>query len=901
MSHDTTASVDAEIDQFLDIFNTTEEFLLDRFTYLEFTRSDANALSELSNKLESYKQEINGAFLGYLNSAFKEWPLVEAADKNAIFNEQVSNFNLLIVGSYDVNYVRRRIAIGITYYKLGLPINWYFAAYSKYKSLLNPIIWKVCDGNLVLFTRYKEALSKIIFFDIGIALDAHLYTYKSALSQIRQEHSQHEEQLYFQKNYDSLTGLPNRDMLKKQLAHFLEFAENKDTNITLIKLGLDHFKILNDGEGYDIGDQILKAVGVRLHGYAHNDDLVAYWGGDAFSIVLTTRALSDDVSSICNEINEVIRVPFLINDKKIHLTCSMGIALYPQDCQSVENLIKFSSTSMDQAKEMGGNRYQFFNKKLDASLMERTSIANELYNAIESNQFCLYYHPVADLQSGKIVSMEALVRWIHPERGVIPPNQFINIAEGLPLINKLGDWIIRRACNDIRHWRAQGINVPRIAINVSPKQLQEPMFTHNLLSTLAELDIDPHWITLEITESLLMQHSDTIEAILKEFKAQGLCISMDDFGTGYSALSYLKHYPFDYVKIDQSFVHGIIENSGDAAIANAVISMAHSMGIKVIAEGVETEAQCEFLSKNMCDYIQGYYLAQPMPLEQAGAYITQNYELPEHLRRIMQVNRTLLLVDDEPNILSALKRLVRQDGYKILLANSGLEALEILKEHKVDVIISDQRMPVMTGVEFFRQAKVKYPDTIRIVLSGYTELQSITDAINEGSIYKFLTKPWDDGQLRDQISDAFRQKEMSDENRQLSLRIQTANLELATVNRHLAEVVQLKEKQIYRDETSLDIAREALQHIPIPMLGIDDDGMIAFANFATEELLFENVPILGTHIEEILPGFNSILAGKEEGINFSLDIVDFNYLANWRTMGERSKSRGKLITFFKEN
>jgi len=542
--------------------------------------------------------------------------------------------------------------------------------------------------------------------------------------------------------------------------------------------------------------------------------------------------------------------------------------------------------------------------KLSAELpnrpQERTSIANELVNAIEGNQFCLHYQPIADLQSGEIISMEALVRWMHPVRGLLPPNQFIALAEELAIINKLGAWVIRQVCLDIRSWRGQGTPVPRIAINVSPKQFQDPQFTKNLLNTLSELDVLPNAITLEITENLLMQHSDEMEITIRDLKARGFYLSMDDFGTGYSALQYLKHYPFDYVKIDQSFIKNIMESPGDVAIANAVIAMSHSMGIKVVAEGVETEAQCQYLSQNMCDHIQGYYLSQPMPAQQAIEYIAKKFKLPDHLLRMTKASQTLLLVDDEPNILSALKRLFRQDGYQILIANGGAEGLEVLKEHHVDVIVSDQRMPSMTGVEFLRHAKAKYPDTMRIVLSGYTELQSITDAINEGSIYKFLTKPWDDVQLRNQIMEAFTQKEMSDENRKLGLKIQTANQELAAANRQLAEILQMKEKQLVRDETSLDIAREALQHIPIPMLGIDEDGMIAFANLASEKLLFQNTEILGVHIDEILPCFNQISAQTKEGCNFSLNIPDFNYLANWRTMGISSKSRGKIVTFFGE-
>jgi CheY-like chemotaxis protein len=387
--------------------------------------------------------------------------------------------------------------------------------------------------------------------------------------------------------------------------------------------------------------------------------------------------------------------------------------------------------------------------------------------------------------------------------------------------------------------------------------------------------------------------------LLKDFKSHGMSLSMDDFGTGYSALAYLKHYPFDYVKIDQSFVRDIMTNSGDAAISNAVISMAHSMGIRVIAEGVETEAQCDFLSKNMCDLVQGYYLSQPVPPDQAGAFIQTQFCLPEHLLRIEKTARTLLVVDDEQNILASLKRLFRRDAYVILTANSGKEGLEILKEHKVDVIISDQRMPAMTGVDFLRQAKAGYPDTVRIVLSGYTELQSITDAINEGSIYKFLTKPWEDEQLRDQIKEAFQHKEMSDENRKLGLKIQTANHELATANRRLAEMLQQKEHQINRDGNSLEIAREALQAVPIPLIGVDEDGMIAFANAATEILFIEHAPLLGAHIDQLLPDFSDTASRIAEGENFTVATLAHDYQVNWRNMGESSRSRGKLITFFR--
>lgn len=623
-------------------------------------------------------------------------------------------------------------------------------------------------------------------------------------------------------------------------------------------------------------------------------------GGDNFIIALNNVSLTSNVDRICNEIAVIVNTSSCNSDTNLHLTCSMGIALYPQDSESLEILIKNSDSALNQARELEGNKFQFFNKQLDAQLNERISIANEIYIAIDTNQFCLYYQPIADLQKGETVGMEALVRWNHPTRGLMQPNQFIAIAEEFSCIDKLGDCIIRMACEDIQQWSKQGISIPRVAINVSPKQLLNPLFIKKLLVTMQEFDVQPDQITLEITESLLLHHSEGMEELLKEIKAKKFYLAMDDFGTGYSALQYLKHYPFDYVKIDQSFVRNILENSSDAAIACAVIAMAHNMGIKVIAEGVESESQCQFLSQNMCDSIQGYYLSRPMPAKLAAEFIANRFTLPDHLLRITKKHRTLLLVDDEANILASLKRLFRSDGYTILTAGSGKEGLELLKINSVDVIVSDQRMPNMTGVEFLRQAKAKYPDTVRIVLSGYTELQSITDAINEGAIYKFLTKPWDDQQIRDHINEAFMQKEMFDENRRLGLKIQTANQELATANRKLAELLQEKDRQLYRDETSLDIAREALQYLPIPMLGIDEDGMIAFANSASEQFLFKDTAILGSHIDEILPSFNGITSHVPEGSNFPLEISGSEYQVNWRTMGAVSKSKGKIVTFIKE-
>jgi EAL domain-containing protein (putative c-di-GMP-specific phosphodiesterase class I)/CheY-like chemotaxis protein len=379
--------------------------------------------------------------------------------------------------------------------------------------------------------------------------------------------------------------------------------------------------------------------------------------------------------------------------------------------------------------------------------------------------------------------------------GAIPPQQFIPVAEESGLIADTGDWVLQRACRDIRTWLDQGIAVPRIAVNMSPLQFRDAAWVHRVKDILNEARVPPQYISLEVTESALMDDVNQTELMLRELKSFGIQLSMDDFGTGYSSLSYLKRFPFDKVKIDQSFVRDVMTDPNNAVLVKVIIAMAHGLGIMVIAEGVETEDQCGFLRNQACDEIQGYFFSKPLVFTAITELLDENHHLPAHLIRLQKPKRTLLLVDDEPHVVASLKRLLRRDDLVILTANSGPEGLKVMAMHKVDVIISDQRMPEMTGVEFLRTVKHSYPDTIRIVLSGYTELQSVTDAINEGAIYRFLTKPWDDEQLKQHIHNAFESKELLENNHRLGLEIRSTNQKLVATNRQLSELLEKGEEE----------------------------------------------------------------------------------------------------------
>ncbi|WP_240538408.1 EAL domain-containing protein [Rhodoferax sp. PAMC 29310] len=296
------------------------------------------------------------------------------------------------------------------------------------------------------------------------------------------------------------------------------------------------------------------------------------------------------------------------------------------------------------------------------------------------------------------------------------------MAEASGLIKGIGEWVIRQACRDIQNWQSKGLQIPHVAVNISALQFDGNELVQQVKAALSDFDVAPDMLYLEVTESALMGDVQRSESLLRELKGIGVSLSLDDFGTGYSSLSHLKRFPFDKVKIDQSFLKEITISHSDHVIVKVIIGMAQGLGLKVIAEGVESEAQCEIMRANACDEIQGYFFSKPISAAEIEELFAQGRQLPSHLLTLHRPQRTILVVDDEPNIVSSLKRLFRKDGHQILTAGSGPEGLDVLSKHKVDIIISDQRMPGMTGVEFLRAAKVNYPDTIRIVLSGYTEL-----------------------------------------------------------------------------------------------------------------------------------------------------------------------------------
>jgi diguanylate cyclase (GGDEF)-like protein len=424
--------------------------------------------------------------------------------------------------------------------------------------------------------------------------------------------------------YDALTQLPNRTLFQELCGTALMRAERRTTTIGVLFVDLDHFKAINESLGYAAGDGLLIQVANRLTESLHELDALARLGADEFAVMLEDTASNDELAATAQKLLDALSAPFLVDGQEIFISASVGISCYPQDATSAQNLLKNADTAMRLAKTEGRGRFRFFSPELNAAAVATLVMKNHLRQALDRGELFLNYQPRIDILSGKIVGSEALIRWRHAEHGLVSPAKFIPLAEQAGFIERIGEWVLRTACAQQQAWLNSGLPPFQIAVNLSVQQLRQPDLAKRVAAILRETGLDPPLLELEVTESLFMADGAVARKVLADLRAMGISIALDDFGTGYSSLSYLKQFPLDYLKIDQSFMRGIPDNLDDVAIAKTIVTLAKTLGLREIAEGVESEQQLKFLKELGCEQFQGYLFSRPVGAEEFNDLLNRN-------------------------------------------------------------------------------------------------------------------------------------------------------------------------------------------------------------------------------------------------------------------------------------
>jgi diguanylate cyclase (GGDEF)-like protein len=442
------------------------------------------------------------------------------------------------------------------------------------------------------------------------------------------ERKRQEEELIRSAHHDALTGLANRTLFHDRIAQAIAAAHRHGRQVGVLFIDLDNFKLVNDSMGHPIGDRLLRETARRLEACLREGDTASRLGGDEFVLLMTDMEHEDDIVNIAERVLAAVAQPFHVSgDGEIFVGASIGASIYPRDGEDGPTLLKHADIAMYRAKEQGRNNFQVFTEEMQARITHRLSIETKLRRALERNEFTLHYQPQVDLVSGRIVSAEALIRWQHPEMGLVSPAMFVPLAEETGLIVPIGEWVLDAACTQTKAWLNAGFNNISIGVNLSARQFRQKNLLQIIEQSLRVNQLNSLHLELELTESMVMQDPEVTIHILNQLKQLGIRLSLDDFGTGYSSLSYLRRFPIDVLKVDQSFIRDVTTNADDACITSSIISLAHGLQLSVIAEGVETREQLRYLKQQKCDVMQGYYFSRPLPADQFFALMQADKRL----------------------------------------------------------------------------------------------------------------------------------------------------------------------------------------------------------------------------------------------------------------------------------
>ncbi|WP_020410101.1 EAL domain-containing protein [Hahella ganghwensis] len=573
------------------------------------------------------------------------------------------------------------------------------------------------------------------------------------------EKRRQEALIEFQATHDPLTGLPNRSLFYGRVTQAINHSQRSGEKLAVMFIDLDKFKLINDTLGHNAGDELLRIMSTRLKECTRDCDTLARIGGDEFVLLVDQAGSEAALTHLASRLIEAVSVPVSLLGYTHAISCSVGISTYPDDGDSVELLLKRADIAMYRAKDAGRNTFQFFTYQMQDRLNERLKLEIGIKQALERDEFYLNYQPQVDLRTGKIIGLEALIRWESAELGFVEPSEFIPAAEDSRQIIKIGDWVLKRVCQDLKEWHEQGVPLVSVAVNISAMQFTGQNFVRLIKDVISRYDVAAKYLELELTETLSMTNPEASVAIMRRLRGIGVSMAIDDFGTGYSNLSYLKQFPVNKLKIDRAFVSGLTNSPDDHSIVMAIIRMAQGLGLKTVAEGVETAGQLSLLAEQCCDAIQGFFFSRPVAADKMVAMLEADKRLDLNEVGRLPKKNTLLVVDDEPNVLLSIKRTLRGEPYDIITAENASDAYEILARHEIGVVLSDLKMPKESGVEFFSKIKMMYPNTVRILLTGYGTLDSLENAINQAEIYRYMAKPWDPVQMTKMIATAFNQYE----------------------------------------------------------------------------------------------------------------------------------------------
>ena len=583
----------------------TAENIAQRKHFLEFSADDIRVLGEIHQYLENNKTVIESFTDKFYRHMFKFPDLKKMFPDEDAINRikaiQSRYFMELTAGDYGDDYISSRLKVGYAHQRVGLEPKWYTGAYRKYLSSLQPIMRDIYGDDSAKLIAAHDAILKVVFFDMDLTLDTYFHASLQKTLKLA--------------NYDVLTGLPNRNLFQDRLEQEIKKAHRNKSCLALLLIDLDQFKKVNDTLGHHEGDLLLIESAIRINGCLRDTDTVARLGGDEFIIILSQLDEHSDIERIAQNILLELNKPFSLGNNIVYNAASIGIAVYPDDARDIESLLKHVDQAMYVAKAEGRNRFGYFTETMQQEVKEKLSLTKDLRKALSRNQLQLHYQPIVELCSGKILKAEALLRWKHPVRGMVSPSDFIPLAEETGLIHEIGEWVFQEAINNVKGWLDQFGFMIQVSVNKSPVQFEQQKQI-SWISQLKELGLPGNGITVEITEGLLLKGSTKINQQLLEFRKGGIEVSIDDFGTGFSALSYLKRFDIDYLKIDRSFVKDIELDGHDKALTEAIIVMAHKLGIKTIAEGVETEGQLSLLKSFGCDYVQGFLYSPAVPAEE---------------------------------------------------------------------------------------------------------------------------------------------------------------------------------------------------------------------------------------------------------------------------------------------